>query len=170
MKDDEHDFTPVTRVGVRRVDAAELVLQDEVLNKCVLVTALGPERAGALLRLGLARRYPDKAVVFRQEEGGDSLFLVLRGETRLFVREGSDSIELGAVSKGEVFGEGEVLSEGGVRSSSVIAASELDVLELPRKRVREAAEDCPELLVQLQALRDKRQAALEEMASFLNRW
>ncbi len=164
------DFTPVTRVELRRVDLVDFVLNDPTLRECALVRALGNERAASVLKLGIGRRYPDKVQLFGQGSAGDSLVLVLKGEARLFTRIAAETLEVGTVTKGDVFGEAEVIGDSGERSCTALAAGELDVVELPRRALRDAAHAQAPLLDYLTALAKRRQTATDEMASFLKRW
>ncbi len=167
---DSGEFTPIFKLGLKRADPAELVMGDELLRASPLVKALGDEAARRLLKASVTRRFPDKAVVFRQGDAGDGLMLVLNGEARLFATCGSDAFEAGAARKGEVFGEGEVLDGTGVRQMSAVAAGDLDVIELPRALLFELSAGRPELERYLEELRERRNKELEEMAAFLNRW
>ncbi|MHB8875591.1 MAG: cyclic nucleotide-binding domain-containing protein, partial [Myxococcaceae bacterium] len=151
------DFTPVTRVELRRADLGELVMGDELLRGAPVIKALG-EDATAIVKAGIGRRYPDKVTVFRQGEAGASLFLVLKGEARLFAVSGQDTVEVGAAGKGEVFGEEEILGAD-VRTMSAIAAGELDAVELQRKVLLECAPRRPALLAHLKELQEKRRVA-----------
>ena len=166
---DPPDFTPVTRVELKRADIGEMVMSDELLRSAPVVRAMG-EGAKALIKAGLGRRYPDKVPVFRQAETGDSLFLVLKGEARLFAVSGEDTVEVGSAGKGEVFGEDEILNGKGVRSLSAIAAGELHAVELPYRAVFDCGRERPNLNLYLKELHARRRAARDEIAAFLDRW
>ena len=165
----DKDLTPVTRVELKRADIGELVMGDDLLRTAPVVKAMG-ERAREVIKLGVGRRYPDKVPVFKQADAGDSLFLVLRGEARLFAASGQDTVEVGAAVKGEVFGEDEILGSGGARSLSAIAAGDLDVVELPRQALVDCGRERPALWKVLRELLERRRAARDEIAAFLNRW
>jgi CRP/FNR family transcriptional regulator, cyclic AMP receptor protein len=154
------------KIGLKRADVFELVQADALLKTAPLVKALGA-KAAEVLRQGVARRFPASALVFQQGEAGDSLFLVLRGQVRVFARPGTDTVELAQVAKGEVFGEREILESLQVRSASAQAESDADLVELPRALV---AQKAGPLFQYLSALNTQRQAALNEMNDFLSRW
>lgn len=145
-------------------------MSDEKLRGCPFIATLGDSRARVLLKAGLPMRFPGKVPVFREMDSGDSLFLVLRGEARLFAKSQSDSVELAAAGKGEFFGEADVLAQSGKRSGSAVAAGELDVLELPKDAVRQAISDCPPLGKLLAQVGEQRSRTLKEMTDFLSRW
>jgi hypothetical protein len=163
--------TPIVRVDLKRADAAELVKSDQTLENCALVRALGPSWAQALAK-GVVRRYLDKVVVFQQNDAGSSLFLVLAGEAKVVSRKQSDAVELGVAHKGDVLGEAEMLSARSVRSTTVVACSQLDLVELSREALS-GGPGLPLPVPVFRALREvstNRTAKLNEMADFLNRW
>ena len=81
--------TPVARVELRRASVLDVVASDDVLRACALLRSLSREVQQALLEQGTPRRFADQAGVFQQGEAGSGLFLVLKGEARLEVQDGS---------------------------------------------------------------------------------
>lgn len=160
---------PVLKLTLKRADSCELVRTDEVLKACAFVKALGP-KADAVLTIGVARRYPDRAVLFQQGGGGSSLFFVLRGEVRLSARKGADMVELGAARRGEVFGEGEVLTGEQVRTTSAVAQGDLDAVEIPREALLENGSLMRGLAELLRPIEEARLKSLSEMTDFMDRW
>lgn len=169
MADKHGDFTPVVKVDLKRADPAELVASDARLGACAFVRALGAE-AKNVLNLGLARRYPDKVVLFQQGDAGNSLFFVLRGELRLFARRDKDVVELGTAGVGDVVGEAEFLDGAGVRASSAVARGEVDLVELARRVMLRGGELTPDVKAFLETVRRQRSAHLDEMTEFLNKF
>lgn len=163
------DFTPLMRVEVQRADVVGLVRKDLVLAGCELCRALGPA-LDAVLKKSIARRYPDKVVLFQAGESGSSLHLVLEGEVRLYARKDKDSIELPAARKGDVLGEGEVLDGSGVRAVSAVAHGVVVLTEIPRETLLTGGRLTPAVAATLEAVRKKRSASLDELNDFLNRW
>ena len=166
-KDDHGDFTPVMPVTHRRVDFAVLVKRDEQLRKAPLVEALGDDKARVLFKLAIGRRYPDKVIIFRQGDPGDTLCLVIRGEVRLFMNHDENTVEFGRVGKGDVFGEGEVLEGTAVRSSSALASGEVELVALPRRTLLEYIQERPALRDYLDGVQSKRRTVLSGLASLL---
>lgn len=169
MSHDSERNTPILRLDLKRADAAELVKGDRALLNCPFVRALGSSSTDVLGK-GVVRRYPDKVVVFQQNDPGGSLFLVLAGEARLFARKHTDTVELGFVHKGDVLGEGEFLSGCGVRSASAVACGQLDLVEFTKEALSSGAGLPAALHRTLGEVATNRTAKLDEMADFLNRW
>lgn len=159
----------LARVALKRADLNEVVRDDELLRSSKFIKALGA-KADALLKLGVARRYPDRAVLFQQGDPGCSLFFVLKGEVRLSGRKGPDTVDLGNVGRGEVFGENEVLSARTARSVAALAHGEVDAAEFPREALLERGVLLKELVGLLGPIKEARLNALSEMTDFMNRW
>jgi len=163
---------PVLKIELKRADGAQLVKEDAVLKASELVTALG-STADAVLRSGTALRFAAKSKLFEQGHAGHSVFFVIRGDVRLAARnEGSDdSFDLGLVHAGEFVGEAEVLAGGGMRAFSALADNPVEALELARASLTSAQGQLPrDLMMLFERARKRRQASLDEMNDFLNRW
>ncbi len=160
---------PVVKLALKRADTCELVRTDEVLKAAPFVKALGA-KADAVLTIGVARRYPDRAVLFQQGDAGNSLFFVLRGEVRLSARKGADMVELGAARRGEVFGEGELLTGEPLRATSAVAQGDVDAVEIPREALLENGALPRGMAELLRPIKEARLKALSEMTDFMDRW
>jgi CRP-like cAMP-binding protein len=161
--------TPVVKVELKRADAAELVKQDRLLAGSELARALKDSR-DAVLGQAVVRRYPDRMVVFQQNDSGDSLFLVLEGEVRLMGRKQADGVELGMASKGQLLGEGEALEGAALRSTSAVAHGVADLAEIPRTALLTEGRLPPAVRACLERVRQERASKLDEMTAFLDRW
>lgn len=163
------DNTPVVKLDLKRAEPAELIAADPVLAGSPFVKALGAALARVSAKAVL-RRFPDKVVLMQQGDVGHSLFLVMKGDVRLFARKAADSVELGVAHRGEVLGEGEVLDGSNVRAASAVAQGQVDVVELPRDVLLEGGALVPAVKAVLEQVRARRRLALDEMTDFLNRW
>jgi CRP-like cAMP-binding protein len=157
--------TAVTKVELKRADPFELVFKDSYLASTPAVKALGQT-----VSKGTLKRIADKAVALQQGDSGNSLFLILSGEVRLFARKDRDSAELGLARRGELLGEGEVLEGSATRKCSAVAQGAIEVIELPREALLTGGRLAPALEVLLRQVHQHRLKALEEMSDFLNRW
>ena len=68
--------------------------------------------------------YPAGAVVFRENEVGDEVLMVIRGTASAYLQTPNTNIRLATFAPGTIFGELAILDEG-VRSATVIADKEL---------------------------------------------
>ncbi len=163
------DEPSVIRLDIKRADVSELVMGDDALKASALMVALG-DRAPELLKQATGRRYPQGVSLFAKDDATDSLFLVLKGEVRLFLQQGNERVELGVAGRGDVLGEAEVLEGGGPRRYCASAAVDVDAIEIPRLALLDVGEAQRSVLKFLNGVRTQRHAALEAMADFLKRW
>lgn len=161
--------TPVVKVELKRADASELIASNSALSGSPLVRSLGV-RTKTVFTNAVIRRFPDKAVLMQQGEEGMALFFVLAGDVRLFARRDTDSAELGVAHEGDVLGESEVLAGAGGRRCSAVAQGQVDVVELPRVGLLIDGKVPAALAGLLEAVKQGRLKALDEMSDFLNRW
>jgi CRP-like cAMP-binding protein len=165
--------TPVTKVELRRATLAEICRADEQLRRCELFQALSRQECERLIGASVALRFPDRAPVYRQGDGGQSMFLVLRGEVRLVSEgggAGAQSVEFAVARKGDTFGEAELVGASTVRSCSALAVGEVDVMELPPAPLMEVGRANARLVSLVQEVHGRRRAASQELTAFLSRW
>ncbi len=159
----------MVKLALKRADIGDLVRGDVGLCSTPFVKAIG-SRVDAVLKLGVARRYPNRSVLFQQGDSGNSLFFVLRGDVRLSGRKGADMVELGNATRGDVVGEAEVLSGETLRLSSAVAQGEVEAVEVPREALVEKGGLIREVAAFLRPIKEARLSALSEMTDFMNRW
>ncbi|MCC6746748.1 MAG: cyclic nucleotide-binding domain-containing protein [Deltaproteobacteria bacterium] len=104
---------------------------DQLAGVPLLSQLSGPALA-AVAQIAEDARFPEGAVVCREGEAGDCLFLLLRGRAAVHVRS-SFVCELGP---GELFGEIALL-DGSPRTATVIAREELGALRIRRQAFQE---------------------------------
>jgi CRP-like cAMP-binding protein len=159
--------TPVVKVELKRLALNDFVKTDDLLAKSPLLEHLDQRGREVLLANGTTRRFAVRAPVYTQGSEGDSLFLVLRGEIGL--TSGKDAIEVGAVRRGEYFGEAEALKPGR-RQCNAVATIEADVAEFPRTLLVKLFERYPLFEASLRETSQARTQADSELTDFLNRW
>lgn len=89
----------------------------------------------ALARLGRRCRFAPGALVLREGDPGDSLFVLLTGRIRIFVDADERRFVIGTYGPGTLFGEGSL--DGGPRTASVEAVSEIQCAMLSYDELRE---------------------------------
>jgi CRP-like cAMP-binding protein len=161
--------SPVVKIELKRADAAELVRADPFLAGCELARAL-QGRLGEVLAQAVVRRYPDRMVVYQQNDSGHSLYLVLAGEVRLLGRKLADGVELGSATRGQVLGEGEALLGAATRRTSAVAHGVADLAEVPRAALLVDGRLPAALQRFLERVGQERARTLDEMTDFLDRW
>jgi CRP-like cAMP-binding protein len=163
--------TPVTRVGLKRLHVGELVRTDALLRSCGLLRCLDEHGVERLLGEAVARRYPQGALLRREDAGERPLLLILAGEVALLAGADGAAAEVGVARKGEVIGEEGLLAGCSAGEGlHAVAQGPVDVAELPLAAVRGAAAASPALAHYLRGVHGARAAAFSEMSDFLGRW
>lgn len=148
---------------------------------------IGAERGtidGALTRLGASlgvaepwrlaaleseveeQRLPSGAVLFREGEPSDAMYVVLRGELEATVTDPQHGeLAVGRVGPGEPVGEMQILS-GGARTATVRATTDTELARVPRLAVERLARDTPDAL-RLLADAIRRRLRRNQLASIL---
>lgn len=138
------------------VDAAQLPSPEDFLP---LIKAFFPDLEDEQARVvnSLARPLSLEAgeVLVREEEEGDSLFIITRGRLEARGRFESGEYNLALLSAGDIIGEVAFLKK--VRRTATVTAAERSlVLELPGEETRKQLERHPELLAHLEAILQER--------------
>jgi len=159
---------PVLKLGLKRLDGGELVLDDPLLSRAALVKALGDE-AHAYLGQGRVRRLARGARLYGEGEPARSVFLLLRGEVAILAGDAATAVPAVTLAPGDVFGAGAALG-GSTRRVSAAATSEAEVLELPASALTPLAGARPEVGAALEAARKRCEGAAGDLEDFLDRW
>ena len=95
------------------------------------------------------RQFDQGAVIFREKDPGDSLFLITDGSVGVYSGYGTDSEEkIAEIKAGEYFGEMGLL-EGYPRSATVVALSAVKAEEVSAGEVVEFLKEKPETLISI---------------------
>jgi signal transduction histidine kinase len=108
----------------------------ERLRATPLFGGLDDEQLHRLAQAGEIVDLPAGAMLMREGEQADALYVLLDGETEVTKRSGSSDIPIARVGPGALQGEIAAL-EGGRRLASVRAATDVEVLRIPVGAVRE---------------------------------
>jgi tetratricopeptide (TPR) repeat protein len=118
---------------------------DENPEECsTILSALGAKETDTLLKKAKHRTFTHGEKVVEEGETGDSMFVIKYGEARVVSNVLGKDIELAKLKGGEIFGEMVFLS-GRPRTASVIAESDLEVLEVSSELLQEVVENNPEV-------------------------
>ncbi|HVG31248.1 MAG TPA: cyclic nucleotide-binding domain-containing protein [Pyrinomonadaceae bacterium] len=109
------------------------VMSTEALRSVPLFASVDDEDARALVGLLKPRSLPRGALLFRQGDAGDAMYLVEAGRVRIFVTdEDGDEVTLAELARGDFFGE-MALVEGKARTASARAVDDVRLLSLARE-------------------------------------
>jgi CRP/FNR family cyclic AMP-dependent transcriptional regulator len=84
-------------------------------------------------KLSVQKKLRSGELLFKEGDVGEALFIVLKGQIRLFKPKGKGFIEIGLLKSGEILGEMALIEEKGkkgTRSCSAEAIVETDILEV----------------------------------------
>lgn len=98
------------------------------------------------------RRYPAEAVIFREGDAGDAIYVIARGRVRISRQISGGEEAFAFLDEGEIFGEMALLDPGSGRSADARAHEDAVVLELPRERFEALEASDPEGCADLSAL------------------
>jgi small-conductance mechanosensitive channel len=110
------------------------------------------------------RHYATHELIVRQGTRGDDVFVLARGEASVVLDRGDHQslVEVARLGPGQLFGEMALLT-GEDRSASVLAATECEVLVIPKRVVGPLLEARPAALEQLGAALSQRKAQIHEV-------
>lgn len=127
-----------------------------------LYAGLSPSLRALALR-GVVRNYRKNSVIINEGEGGDSLFILLAGQVKVFATdEHGREITYAVIGAGDYFGE--MSLDGGPRSASVQTTEACTCSVVSRSAVREHLTHEPEFALDLVAQVIRRARAATETA------
>jgi CRP-like cAMP-binding protein len=136
-------FDEVAERARRRVlDFSSFPPYQPQVHPIPFLSELAREPFVALLRSVDVLRLEDGALVTRQGDPGDALYLVAGGEVRVFVEESGHTREVARLYESTLLGE-MALVTGQPRSASVAAVVTADVLEVNRRTLVRVTEQLP---------------------------
>lgn len=92
----------------------------------------------------LGREYEDEAIICKQGEAGDRMYVIQSGRAKVFRDEGSGEVLVGELKKGDVFGEIAVFDRQ-PRSATVKASGSVRVLTLDKRAFLKRVHEDPSL-------------------------
>ena len=115
------------------------------LPETALLAGIPPAHLAGVLEKMSARRFPAGAVVVKEGEPGDSLYLITEGRVEVETRdEAGERVPLGTLGPGDFFGEVSLLTAR-PRTATVTAVGDLETLELHRDELVSLRAAYPEL-------------------------
>jgi len=131
------------------------------MRELELLSVLDESEAAALAEKARVRVYGPGEVVVRQNEEGDSLFMVMKGSLQALVKD----VRVGEIPQGSFFGEMSLLT-GEPRRATVMSDGESTLAELSREVIEPLLRRKPDIMESLSAILARRevknQASLQE--------
>ena len=122
------------------------------LRRTEILQSLGEEEIRRLSEQVRVRVFGAGEVVVRQNDEGDSLFIVRRGSLDVHI----DDAPVGTLREGEIFGEMSLLT-GEKRKATVTAATEVRLVEISKEDIEPLIRANPHLLETLSAILARRE-------------
>ncbi|MEZ4389722.1 MAG: cyclic nucleotide-binding domain-containing protein [Polyangiales bacterium] len=111
--------------------------------------ALDDDEVDAFTLFLRERRVEAGAILFREGDPGESLFVLLEGEANVYVRgPGGDHLRVATLAAGDVLGERSCIDPS-PRSATVTATSEVRALELSRAELDRMIRELPSVASRL---------------------
>ncbi|HEX7487945.1 MAG TPA: cyclic nucleotide-binding domain-containing protein [Anaeromyxobacteraceae bacterium] len=123
----------------------------EALQGVPLLKDFSASGLETLADIARARALPAGTVLFKEDQAGDSFFLVCRGSLRLLQRDGGAGRELAMLGPGDHLGDLGLLART-VRLVTAVAATDCELLELTRRAFFKKAQEKPLTCLKLAAV------------------
>jgi CRP-like cAMP-binding protein len=120
-------------------------------------------------RLAEPKDFPRGAVLMRQGDLGQSMFIVAEGKVNVSVHSPAGEQHVATLGSGEIVGEMSLLT-GARRSATVTAARRVAALEIPKKALGGLIVETPGLIDRFAGIMEQRHAELGRMHDDAGRW
>jgi glutamate decarboxylase len=117
-------------------------LVSTALSKSPWFSSLTPEELYQLAFLATLHAFGPDAIVFREGDPGDALYVVVTGLVRILVATTSGEIQLNTLGPGDIFGEIAVL-DGRGRTATVATGKATELVKIGRQEFLAFLEDFP---------------------------
>ena len=141
--------------GGRALNASELAALTEQMSSIVesshLFKSLDDEGRKAIFECGFLQSFNATDILMKQDQEGDSMFLVFNGTVIVETDTAGGTIQLAELGPGACVGEVSVLM-GGPRTATVTAKTDVDAISFARHRIERVLAQYPkvrEVLVKL---------------------
>ncbi|MFA5190646.1 MAG: mechanosensitive ion channel family protein [Verrucomicrobiia bacterium] len=151
-----HQPAEADSIDQRRRADAERALRGKELFK-----PLDDNQIAALAGRGRLVRFGQGEIVISKGEAGDSLFLIVSGQASVkLAKEGGGEVVAGTLKTGDTFGEMSLLT-GAPRNATVVAESDLRLLEIGKDALGPVLQENPTVVEALSRLMADRQLATD---------
>jgi hypothetical protein len=124
--------------------AAPGTIKAGALRRVKILAGLSDPQLERLAQAMETQRVPQWAVVVKQGERGDTMYLILDGELRVRLMVGEKETILSTLGPGDFFGDMSLFDHG-PRSADVVANVDSTVLKISATRFEELAQQSPDL-------------------------
>lgn len=135
-------------------DAERLALlaeMERIVGSSHLFKSLDDAGRERTLACGFVCSYSPGDLIVKQDDPGDTMYLVMNGTVHVETQTPGGNIHLAELGRGACFGEVSVLT-GSPRTATVTAETDVDCVAFARHRIERVLEDYPRVRVMLEAL------------------
>src|SRR5262245_55732640 len=129
-------------------DLVGVKLGRAVVRAIPLFAGLRPTQARVVVLMGELRRYRAGETIVQQGDRGDEMYVILQGETAVFVREHERRQQVSAFRRGDVFGEMSLVRHA-ERSADVVAVGDVEVLAVSERFLERLRRRYPRIAARL---------------------
>jgi CRP-like cAMP-binding protein len=147
--------------------AAETARRAAIVRGAALFSALDAAAISELARVSKPLGYGAREIIVREGDGGDSMFLLSRGEARVTISKDGATDEVARLGAGAFFGEMSLLT-GDPRTATVTAVTDCDLLELSADSFRQIVAANPVIVDVITEAMARRRAELGQHRASLS--
>ena len=109
-----------------------------------------------------AKSFAAGDALIREDDGGDSMFVIVTGQVDVSVGDGGVARRLARLAEGDIVGEMSLMT-GARRSATVTAATPVTALEVTKAAIEPILNAAPQLVDRFAAMLERRQAELDRL-------
>jgi predicted RND superfamily exporter protein len=113
-------------------DLIGVKLGQEPTRTIPLLAGLRPAQARIVVLMGELRRFPPGATIVKSGEQGNEMYVIVNGDTDVWVGNGADRHKVAELRRGDVFGEMALVRQE-ERSADVVARDDVEVLAVDER-------------------------------------
>jgi predicted RND superfamily exporter protein len=113
-------------------DLIGVKLGQEPTRTIPLLGGLRPAQARIVVLMGELRRFPPGASIVKRGEQGNEMYVIVDGDTEVWVGNGADRHKVAELRRGDVFGEMALVRQD-ERSADVVAKDDVEVLAVDER-------------------------------------
>jgi len=132
----------------------------EYLSRVPLFAPLSEEEIAKLARGSVKRIFAPEELIVRRGQEGRSMFVLVRGNVRVQIPEGTGFKTINRLATNDFFGEMGLLT-GEPRTATVVADDEVEVLEIRKNALKPIFDGNPDLMASVCEIIDERRVLLK---------
>jgi len=129
----------------KRKDVLQLMENVVFLKTETFFAGLSTDELRSLAAIAEEIDVKDGACVVKENDAGDAMFIVKRGELRIVKGSGESAVQLAVIPKNSYFGEMALLEPGQLRSANALAKGDCTLLIFQRDDLEKAMEMHPKI-------------------------